>query len=333
MLIEKSSQEPPAALSRSPSMRVPGEAGTPGAKELMTHKYLSIEEAARRAGKGKFVQKLKAEVIRLFVEKGLLHGKKEKKRQLVADDDALARIMRLGVESFVYDQQGYSFMAVRAPIHEVAPHLRARPGVVNYDEGVKPRKLKKDLRVEPDFDVRHTFLVQMRGAPDWSVLLQTVHWFHSCDAMMGTALACVLSKEFQTLAAAAWDDDFSGSSLLVCEKGGLAAEVSDAEEGEGWPGFFGWFYEQGVYLPQSFIDVRGGNASLYVADPAEVQRADHVVLKLPRAGAGPVPHLFEKLGTMAEAMAEGLEDDEAFMRHMHEGVWRQAQAILTAGEL
>jgi hypothetical protein len=298
----------------------------------MNPEYLSIEEAARRAGKAKFLQKLKAAVIRRFVEKGLLHGKKEKKRQLVADDDALARIMRLGVESFVYNQQGYSFMAVRAPIHEVAPHLRARPGVANCDEGVKPRKLKKELRVEPDFEARHTFLVQMRETPDWSVLIQTVHWFHSCDALMGTALACVLSKEFQTLAAAAWDDDFSGSSLLVCDQGGLTADVSDADEGEGWDRFYEWFYEQGVYLPASFIDVRGGKASLYVADPAAVQRADHVVLKIPRTGAGKVPHVFEKLGMMAEAMAEGLEDAEAFMRHTHEGVWRQAQAILTAGE-
>lgn len=299
----------------------------------MNPKYLSIEEAARRAGKGEFLQGHKAEVIRRFIDKGLLHGKKEKKRQLVADDDALARIIRLGVESFVCNQQGYSFMAVRAPLHEVAPHLRARPGVASYDEGVKPQKLKKDLGVEPDFEVRHTFLVQMRETPDWSVLIQTVHCFHSCDALMGTALACVLSKEFQTLAAAAWDDDFSGPHLLVCDKGALAAEVSDADEGEDWPGFFGWVYEQGVYLPASFIGVLGGKASLYVADPAEVQRADHVALKIPGSGASKVPHVFEKLGMMAEAIAEGLEDEEAFMRHMHEGVWRQAQAILTAGEL
>lgn len=300
----------------------------------MNPKYLLIEEAARRAGKAKFLQIHKAEVIRRFVEKGLLHGKKEKKRQLVADDDALARIMRLGVESFVYDQQGYSFMVVRAPIHEAAPFLRARPGVASYDEGVKPQKLKEELGVEPDFEVRHTFLVQMRETPDWSVLIQTVHWFHSCDALMGTALACVLSKEFQTLAAAAWDDDFSGYHLLVCDKGAMRTEVADADEGEEWPGFFGWFYEQGVYLPASFIDVRGGKASLYVADPARVQRADHIVLKIPRSGASSkVPHVFEKLGMMAEALAEGLEDDEAFMQHMHEGIWRQAQAILTAGEL
>ncbi|SPE54487.1 hypothetical protein SBV1_1890018 [Verrucomicrobia bacterium] len=297
-----------------------------------TTKYLSVEEAAKRGSKGEFFQNVGEAVIPRLIENGLLHGKKEKDRQLVADDEALARVMKLGVESFVYNQQGYSFMAVRTPIDQVAAKLKARPGVAQYEESVKPLRMVKGAEVQPDEKVRHTFLVQMRDSPEWSVLIQTVHWFHSCDSVMGTALACALSKEFQTLAAAAWDDDFSGSSLIVCEKGNQQAAISDEGEEDGWEGFYEFFYEQGIYLPELFIATSKGTPILYAADPAKVQRADYVVLKVPREVESQGPHVVEKVGMMAEAIAEGLDDEEAFMGHMREGIWRQAQAILAAGE-
>ncbi len=294
--------------------------------------YLSVEEAAKRAGKEEFLRNVKAAVIPRLIEKGLLHGKKEKEHQLVADDEALERVMRLGVESFVHNQQGYSFMAVRAPIQQVAQKLKGRPGVAKYEEGVKPLKMKKDVGVQPDEKVRQTFLVQIRDIPEWSVLIQTVHWFHSCDSVMGTALACALSKELKTLAAAAWDDDFSGSSLIICEKGNQQASISDEDEEDGWAGFYEFFYEHGIYLPELFIGTGKGEATLYAADPAKVQRADLVTLKVPRPIESKGPHVLEKVGMMAEALAEGLEDEEAFMNHMRSGVWDQAQSILKAGE-
>ena len=149
---------------------------------------------------------------------------------------------------------------------------------------------------------------------------------------MGTALACALSKEFKTLAAAAWDDDFSGSSLIICKNGKQQASVSEEGEEDGWEGFYEFFYEQGIYLPELFIGTGKGQATLYAADPAQVQRADHVVLKVPRPVESKGPHVLEKVGMMAEALAEGLEDEEAFMNHMRNGVWDQAQSILTAGQ-
>ncbi len=85
-------------------------------------------------------------------------------------------------------------------------------------------------------------------------------------------------------------------------------------------------------MPEAFIGTGKGRATLYVADPAKVQRADHVVLKVPRHIESKGPHVLEKLGMMGEAMAERLEDEEAFMRHMRAGVWSQSQAILTTGE-
>jgi len=298
----------------------------------MNLKYLSVEDAAKRAGKDEFLRNVRSAVIPRLIEKGILHGKTEKKRQFVADDDALARLSELGVERFVQDQQGYSFMVVRARIEDVAKKLKTRPGVAKYDESVKPVRMKDDLGVQPDENVRQAFLVQTHDAPDWSALIQTVHWFHSCDAIMVTALASALSKEFQTLAAAAWDDDFSGSSLIVCEKGKQKEAISDEGEEDGWVGFYEFFYDQGISMPRSFIGTENKHAALYVEDPARVLRADRVALRVPRPVQSKGPHVFEKLGMMAEAAAEGMDDEAAFMENMRGGIWRQAQALIARGK-
>ena len=186
--------------------------------------------------------------------------------------------------------------------------------------------MKRDISVQGDSTLRHTFLVQMSSASGWSVLIQTVHWFHSCDAIMTTALAWALSKDLKTVAAAAWDDDFSGSSLIICENGKQKASVTDEEEG--WEGFYEFFYENRVGVPASFIGTEKGKASLYVADPAKVPRADRIVFKVPGAIESKGPHVMEKFGMMAE----GLEDEEAFMEHMRGGIWAQAQAVLKSGK-
>jgi uncharacterized protein Yka (UPF0111/DUF47 family) len=39
----------------------------------------------------------------------------------------------------------------------------------------------------------------------------------------------------------------------------------------------------------------------------------------------------EKLGMMAEALAEGLEDEAAFMEHMRGGIWEQAEELVKSG--
>src|SRR6266849_1447574 len=122
----------------------------PRRRYFMKLKYLSVEEAAKRVGKDEFLRNVRSTVIPRLIEKGLLHGKREKKRQLVADDDALARLAGLGVETFVQDQQGYSFMVVRAPIEDVAKKLKARPGMAKYEESVKPLRMKDDVGIQPD---------------------------------------------------------------------------------------------------------------------------------------------------------------------------------------
>ena len=302
----------------------------------MSTKYISIEEATKRAGKDDFLQNVKKAIIPRLIKKGMLNGKKEKKNLLVADDDALARVMQSGVESFVQNQQGYSFMVVRAPIESVGEKLKARKSVAKHEPNIKPLKMKHDIGVQPDEKRRHTFLVKMKNAPAWTALIQTVHWFHSCDAIMVTAIASALSKELKTLAAAAWDDDFSGSSLIICENGQQKGAISEEDEGgddeeDSWAGFYEFFYENGISLPESFIEVNKGAANLYVADPKQVLRADRVELKVPKPVESKGPHVFEKLGMMAEAMAGDFDDEEAFMNHMRGGIWQQAQAVLKAG--
>jgi hypothetical protein len=187
------------------------------------------------------------------------------------------------------------------------------------------------LDFQREAGVRHTFLMQMRDTPDWSVLIQTAHWFHSCDAVMGTAPACILSKELQTLAAAARDDDFSGSSLIVCENGNRTGAANEYDE-EGWIAFSEFFHEKGIYLPFAFIGTSGGRPTLYVPAPKQVERADYVVLKVPRGLESNGPYLIDKLGMMAEAISLASEGEEGFTEHMRDRVWRQAQAILATGD-
>lgn len=301
----------------------------------MSAKYISIEEAAKRAGKDDFLRNVKSAIIPRLIKKGLLNGKNEKRKQLVADDDALTKVMQSGIESFVQNQQGYSFMVVRAPIETVGAKLKSRKSVAKYQPRIKPLKMKHGIGVEPDEKRRHAFLVQMKNAPDWTALIQTVHWFHSCDAIMVTALASALSKELKTLAGAAWDDDFSGSSLIISENGQQKGAISDEGEGNeedgSWAGFYEFYYEHGISLPQSFIEVDKNTSNLYVADPKQVLRADYVELKVPAPVESKGPHVFEKLGMMAEAMAGDFDDEEAFMKHMRGGIWEQAQAVLKAG--
>jgi len=45
----------------------------------MSAKYISIEEATKRAGKDDFLQNVKKAIIPRLIKKGMLNGKKEKR--------------------------------------------------------------------------------------------------------------------------------------------------------------------------------------------------------------------------------------------------------------
>jgi len=161
------------------------------------------------------------------------------------------------------------------------------------------------------------------------VLIQTVHWFKTCDAVMGAALAAALSMDLKTTAVTAWDDDFSGSSIIICKKGNRERTVSD--EVDGWETIYTFYYEQEIYLPNCFISNAQEKPSLHLTKPKEVQRADHVVLAVPPELRSGGPHVFEKIGMLAAAAASGLEDGDQFMGQMNDGIWAQAEAVLKGG--
>lgn len=286
-----------------------------------------------RGGEDDFYQNVKTEVIPRLIAKDLLHGKKEKGKQLVEDDEALARMLTLGAERFVYNQQGYSFMVVRAPLEAVAKALRTQPGVAKYNEKIKAEKMQEDVGIEAAEGIRHTFLLQMRESPDWTVLVQTVHWFQSCDAVMVTALAAALSKSLNTIAAGAWDDDFSGSSMVIYEKGKQQRLISDESEDVGWEEYYLFFYEEGIVVPEAFIGAKGkAGATLHLAEPNAVDRADYALLSVPEPLDSETPHVFEKIGMMAKAIAEEDLDEESFMEGMLTGITAQAEALVVSGK-
>ena len=88
-------------------------------------------------------------------------------------------------------------MVVRAPIEEVSKKFKTRPAVAKYVQSVKAVRMKQDVAIQQIEEIREAFLLQMRDTPEWSVLLQTIHWFHSCDAIMVTALASAYPKNFR----------------------------------------------------------------------------------------------------------------------------------------
>jgi hypothetical protein len=106
--------------------------------------FLSAEEAAKRAGGAAFFQNVRKRVIPLLIKKGLLKGKTVGGKPMVAADAALQWILGFGIEEFVYNQQGWSFTAVRASIDQVSAALGKRPGVIGQTQSVKPLTMKEN---------------------------------------------------------------------------------------------------------------------------------------------------------------------------------------------
>ena len=297
-----------------------------------TMKELSIEAAAKIGKKDDFFQNVKKEVFPGLIRKGKLKGKVDKKGSgSVVDDLVFREMLQKGIESFIYNQQGWSFTAVNAPIEKVAGVLKSRKGVVKYIENVKPVKMRDDagVELEPESGKRHTFLLKLHSS-EWTVVVQTVHWIEQCDMLIGLLLAAELSKILKITAIAAWDDDFSGSKAVVCRNGKKQEVVTD---GENWAEFYSFFYEQGISLPETFISVDQDKADLLVSDPGLIERADYMAISIPSESQSSSPHVFYKFGMLAAAVASGVEDESEFESEMIDGLWRQVEACLKDGKI
>jgi hypothetical protein len=274
-----------------------------------------------------FPARVRAAVLERLAAAGTLSSKKDGTNLLLARDADLDRALHAGIEHFVYNMQGWSFAAVRAPIEKVAGALAARTGVTDYTRDVKPARLSKQAGMQPHPDRRDVFAVQFRHTPDWTVLIETVHWIQPADMVMVTLMAAELSRTLDTTAVAAWDDDFSGSTAILCDRGRRTATLNDEDD---WATFYSLFYEQGLHLPESFISNADATPSqLHLDDPAAVTRADRFTAAIPIESQTRAPHPFYKLGLMAAALAdEDIEDEESFRAAMTDGIWQQVERNL-----
>jgi hypothetical protein len=140
--------------------------------------------------------------------------------------------------------------------------------------------------------------------------------------IIGLLLAAELSSALKTMAVAAWDDDFSGATAVVCENGRKSCVLTDQEK---WGDFYAFFYEQGIYVPESFICTTGRGARFLTRNPSEIRRIDHLEIAVPGEGECRTPHTFYKLSAFAEAVESGIEDEEEFSSRMVDRLWKQVQ--------
>jgi hypothetical protein len=239
--------------------------------------FLPVEKTIEKFEKG-FLQNVRKEVIPLLVRAEILTGKLVNKKLHVLDDDAFRRTMRLGIEKFAQDKQGWSFVAFKAPFESVAKALRGRKDVSNYRENVGASTLDTVGAWEPDSeDKRHVFLTRFRQS-DWTILLQTIHWIEMADFALGSDLGEDVSKRLKCMAIVAADSDAGGSAAAVYTNGKKGEDFSTEKSSEE---FYALFYTEGIFLPESFIAANKKQARLHLRDPASAERIDYMQVALP----------------------------------------------------
>ena len=239
--------------------------------------YLPVEETVEESEMG-FIQNVRKEVSPRLIKKGMLTGKKVKGKLSVLDDDAFRKYMRYGIEQFVLNQQGWSFIAFKAPIDAVANSLRKRKDVLEYQENVGAMKLAKNAEVKIENGKRHMFVVRFGGS-EWCVIIQTVHWIEMEDIKLSLSLAKEVSAVLTSEAIAAFDDDVSGAAAVVFKNGKESKTLRDEDA---WEEFYCLFYEQEIFLPESFIANEEGKAKLMLGGPPAERRVDAMEIRLPK---------------------------------------------------
>src|SRR5262245_38279408 len=114
------------------------------ARRTRDNSFLSIEEAAKIGRKEEFFHNIRKKVIPGLIESGRLKGQTIDKQLRVLADDEFKRMMCCGIEPFVYNTQGWTFVAVNAPVDDLADVLRGLPSVSDYESSVKFDQLSDD---------------------------------------------------------------------------------------------------------------------------------------------------------------------------------------------
>jgi hypothetical protein len=271
--------------------------------------YLKADALSRPGLGDAFFRNMLATVVPRLVEQGVLAGKTVRGKTHVLADDALARVLQLGIEPLVYGQQGWSFVAVEAPIDRVAEVLRQVVDVRDYRPRVKVHRNQMGSGTPPD-DVRPLYLVKPRAA-DWTLLVVGVHWFTPEDYELAEAFARQASKRLRTRAVAAMDNDVSGS---------YAQEWINGAEGDAWTSdddfeeFYVKFYQRGIAAPSCWMSVLGGAHAFMSKNPDAIERVDFVGINdsaKPRGGP--------KRETVAVTFDETMTGEDV-LRHMAEAL-------------
>jgi len=237
-------------------------------------RYVNVEELARPGMKDDFYGETLAEVVTELVSRGVLRGKSVRGKTSVLDDEALRRVVQLGIEPLVYQQQGWSFVAVEAQMDRVLEVVRDVLAPVEVRQDVKVHRMGKGRGGPPPAGVRPLYLVKAR-ASDWPVLVIRVHWYTPADYDLAEEVAREASTRLKTRAVAAFYDDVSDSFAQEWRGGKPVEEWSSHE---GYLGFYLKFYERGIAAPSSWTSVWDGEYAFMSETPDAIERVDYVAI-------------------------------------------------------
>ena len=117
----------------------------------------------------------------------------------------------------------------------------------------------------------------MAGSP-WSVLLRTVDWITTEDALATRRLAADLSSDLVTEALAS----IAAYDGAECRRFRFGMELGRVDTDDPGVDFLDFCHEREFWLPGCFIGCEGDPATLYLEDvtPSQVCRIDRLLLKV-----------------------------------------------------
>ncbi|MFO0904443.1 MAG: hypothetical protein U0939_15670 [Pirellulales bacterium] len=183
-----------------------------------------------------------------------------------------------GFEQFMEAaSEGWSWLAVRTNLERLARGLQRRSDVLIYEPEASYRRLQGHPVLRDELGRRQAFALQLVGAP-WSVLLRTVDWVTTGDALAVRRMAAELSSDLVTEAVASVGA--YGGAECRCFRFGK--EVGCVDSDDPASGLFEFLEERDLWLPPCFIGTEGERATLYVEPLAGLQlrRVDRVVLRM-----------------------------------------------------
>src|SRR5688572_12128863 len=231
--------------------------------------YLRTDKLVRLGCKDDFGGSIPAEAVTRLVDRGVLQGKTVRGKQMVLDDDALQRILRLGIEPFAFNQQGWSFAAVEADIDRVGDVMRQVFDVKEARQRVPVRKMGK-VDPLPREGLRPLFLLKP-AASNWALLVVRLNWFdYPSDWTIAETVAREASKRLKTRALAAAEHDVSGASAQEWRNGKSVEQWSDQEDDD----FYVRFYDRGIAAPSCWVAFKDGKYVLMSDGGDAIERAD-----------------------------------------------------------